>query len=62
MEALDFIQQDFADVFTTEKIAPPEQPYASLAPSAACYLCMEMTMSTRLVDTGAQVNNDKSPS
>ena len=54
MKALDLLQQDFADVFTTEEITPPEQPYAPLAPSVACSLCGEMTMSTRLVDAGTK--------
>jgi formylmethanofuran dehydrogenase subunit E len=52
MKSLDLLRKNFSDVFTTEEIAPPEQPYAQLAPSAACSLCGEMTMATRLVDKG----------
>lgn len=54
MKALDLLSKDFSAVFATEEIPPPEQPYAPLAPSAACARCGEMTMATRLVDTGSQ--------
>ncbi len=54
MKTLDLLRQNFSDVFTTEEVPPPEQPYAPLAPSAACSSCGEMTMSTRLVETGPE--------
>lgn len=52
MKSIDLLRKKFSDVFATEEIAPPEQPCARLAPSAACSLCGEMTMMTRLVDKG----------
>ena len=54
MRSLDLLGKNFSDVFTTEEVAPPEQPYAQLAPSAPCFSCGEMTMTTRLVDMGSQ--------
>jgi formylmethanofuran dehydrogenase subunit E len=54
MKAFDLLKQNFSAVFTTEEVTPPGQPYAPLAPSKACSLCGEMTMSTRLVDAGSQ--------
>ena len=54
LKALDLLGKNFSDVFATEEIVPPEQPYAPLAPSAPCSLCGEMTMATRLVDAGSR--------
>jgi formylmethanofuran dehydrogenase subunit E len=54
MKSLELLRKNFSDVFTTEEVTPPQQPYAQLAPSAPCSCCGEMTMATRLIDKGDQ--------
>jgi formylmethanofuran dehydrogenase subunit E len=52
LKALDLLSKPFDAVFETKEIKYPEPPYASLAPSAACAQCGEMTMATKMIEAG----------
>ena len=49
LKSLDLAAKPFAAVFDTKPVEMPQPPYAPLAPSEACAVCGEMTMSTRMV-------------
>jgi len=50
MKVRDLLKKNFSALFETQEVEPPKQPYAPLAPSVACSLCGEMTMSTKLLE------------
>ena len=45
----DLLSRPFEEIFTTTEIPYEEPLYAPLAPSMACAVCGEMTMSTRMI-------------
>jgi len=52
LKALDLLSKPFDAVFETKEIKCPEPPYAPLAPSVACDQCGEMTMATKMIESG----------
>jgi len=52
LKSNDLLQRPFDDIFSTEKVDCVIPPYATLARSEACASCGEMTMLTKMVETG----------
>lgn len=52
LKAKDLLSRPFAEVFSTAKVDFSVPPYAPLAPSEICHKCGEMTMSTKMVESG----------
>jgi len=49
MKINDLLNRPFKEIFSTRKVRFEEPMYAPLAPSAACDVCGEMTMATKMV-------------
>lgn len=52
LKAMDLLSKPFDAVFDSKEMECPEIPYAPLAPSDACACCGEMTMATKMTETG----------
>jgi formylmethanofuran dehydrogenase subunit E len=51
LKALDLLSRDFSEIFETKKATMPEPSFAELAPSLPCFVCGELTMSTKMKKT-----------